>query len=138
MTLMANKKYTPATAPKINGAGCCRIAPPPSIHRINAITATLFIGGTSIRIIPLPPAGRLCSRLPQLLDNIVYGETHCSGSRHAVAHDLRQLPLALCVGAPDLLCADERTGPLVRLEQPTELQFAVGARDRVRIDGQFH
>src|SRR6266568_6726256 len=63
--------------------------------------------------------------LTELLHQFLNRETASPGARHKLRHQLPQLPPPLDFIRLDLLETDERARPLLRLEHPANLEFAI-------------
>ena len=108
--------------------------PPAAMQTTKAAMATgleLWMLILGVILSPLRPAGW---PVPQLLEQIVDGESGGAGARDSIGHDLAKLPLAFGICLWNLLSADKRARALMGLEEPAELQLPVCADDGVGID----
>src|SRR5215472_11869256 len=138
-TLMANKRYKPATVPAIAGQLRCmetHPAAPAATLTSSAVTATPLTGKTSVFVMASSPANRLCDQSAQLFDQFLDAEPCCPGPRCRVFYDPGQLPCPLFVATAYLLCADKGAGSLMGLQQSPQLELAIGANHSIGIDGQ--
>src|SRR5215472_1234553 len=138
-TLMANKRYKPATVPAIAGQLRCMethpAAPAATLTSI-AVTATPLTGKASVFFMASSPANRLCDQSAQLFDQFLDAEPGRPGPRHRIFGDPSQLPCPFFVASTHLLRADKSAGSLVRFQQSSQLELAIGANHGVGIDGQ--
>jgi len=77
-------------------------------------------------------------QVAQPIDNLFEGESGGSRTGRELSCHLAELTFALSRFPLRFPVADESSRSLMRFEQATEFQFAVGAHHRVRIDGEVY